>query len=152
LEVFAPNATGAYPPQDVGRFINDSIARMLGGVTKNGRPLFLKMPYCGPAAMEALFHYDPTLVIGVLGGSAGTSLDAFELLAEAKKYGARAALFGRKINAAEDQLAFLRHLRAVADEQLEPAEAVRSYHGELAKQGRRPVRTLAEDLGRTAGS
>jgi len=150
LEVFAPNATGAYPPRDVGRFINDSIARMLAGVTKNGRPLFLKMPYCGPAAMEALFHYDPTLVIGILGGSAGTTLDAFQLLAEAKKYGARAALFGRKINAAEDQLSFLRHLRAVADGQLPPVEAVRSYHGELAKQGIRPVRPLDQDLCSTA--
>ena len=31
---------------------------------------------------------------GVLGGAAGTTLDAFQLLYEAKKYGARAALFG----------------------------------------------------------
>lgn len=146
LEVFAPNAPGAHPPQDVGRFINDSIARMLAGVTKSARPLFLKMPYCGPQAMESLFHYDPTLVIGILGGSAGTTFDAFQLLAEAKKYGARAALFGRKINAAEDQLSFLRHLRGVADEQLAPAEAVRSYHGELAKQNLRPTRSLEDDL------
>ncbi len=111
LEVFAPNATGLRPLANVGRYVNDCIVRTLGGVTSKGRPLFLKMPYFGPAAMEALASYDPSLVIGILGGSAGTTHDAFKMLAEAKKYGARAALFGRKINYAEDQLEFVRHLR-----------------------------------------
>jgi hypothetical protein len=145
LEVFAPNAP-VQPIDDVGRFVNDSIARAMGGVTKSGRPIFLKMPYFGPAAMEALFHYDPTLVIGILGGSAGTTLDAFHLLADAKKHGARAALFGRKINQAEDQLLFIRHLRDVADDQLTAEEAVRSYHGELEKAGLKPHRPLVDDL------
>lgn len=150
LEVFAPNAPVGLRSEDVPRFVNDSIARLLGGITRRGRPLFLKMPYFGPAAMEQLFHYDPTLVIGILGGSAGTTFDAFHLLAEAKKYGARAALFGRKINQAEDQLSFLRHLRAVADEQIDPAEAVRSYHGDLARQGIVATRHLDDDLRATS--
>ena len=47
--------------------------------------------------------------------SAGTTYDAFKLLSEAKKYGARVALFGRKINNAENQLAFIRFLRLIAD-------------------------------------
>lgn len=149
LEVFAPNAP-VQPIEDVGRFVNDSIARLMGGVTKSGRPMFLKMPYFGPAAMDALFHYDPTLIIGILGGSAGTTMDAFHLLADAKKHGARAALFGRKINQAEDQLSFVKHLRAVADDQLSAADAVRSYHGELAKAGLRPHRPLGDDLRLTA--
>src|SRR5439155_1703075 len=83
------------------------IVRTLGGVTSKGRPIFLKMVYHGPKAMEELVHYDPHLVVGILGGSAGTTYDAFKLLAEAKKYGARVALFGRKINNAENQLAFV---------------------------------------------
>ncbi len=58
--------------------------------------------------MEELVAYDPHLVVGILGGSAGTTYDAFKMLAEAKKYGARAALYGRKINSAECQLAFVR--------------------------------------------
>jgi hypothetical protein len=149
LEVFAPNAP-AQPIEDVGRFVNDSIARLMGGVTKSSRPIFLKMPYFGPAAMDALFHYDPSLIIGILGGSAGTTMDAFHLLADAKKHGARAALFGRKINQAEDQLSFVKHLRAVADDQLTAEAAVRSYHGELAKTGLRPHRPLADDLRQTA--
>ena len=59
--------------------------------------------------MEELVSYDPHLVVGILGGGAGTTYDAFKLLAECK-YGAR-ALFGRKINYAEHQLAFVEFLR-----------------------------------------
>ncbi len=146
LEVFAPNAMGAKPVADVGRYVNDCIVRALAGVTQAGRPLFLKMPYFGPAAMEALASYDPSLVIGILGGSAGTTFDAFQMLWEAKKYGARAALFGRKINFAEDQLQFVRHLRMLADGEIEPTEAVKSYHAELARAGLKPTRALADDL------
>ncbi len=148
LEVFDPNAAQK-PPADVGRFINDQIVRSLAGVTGRGRPLFLKIVYHGPAAMEALARYDRSLVVGILGGSAGTTLDAFGMLWEAKKYGARVALYGRKINNAEHQLSFIEHLRAVADDQLEPAEAVKAYHGALQRLGIRPHRPLADDLQRT---
>src|SRR5690606_1699785 len=105
LEVFNPNACEAHcpPPELLGRFINDYIARLLAGVTSKGRPVFLKIPYNGPAAMEELASYDRTLVPGILGGSAGTTLDAFHQLWEAKKYGARAALYGRMINGSENQ-------------------------------------------------
>jgi len=149
LEVFDPNACGEHPPKDVGRFVNDHIVRALAGVTSRGRPIFLKIPYHGPAAMEALASYDRSLVVGILGGSAGTSFDAFHMLWEAKKYGARVALYGRKINNAEHQLTFVRYLRAVADDEIGPEEAVRAYHGDLAKLGIRPQRSLEEDLHRT---
>lgn len=149
LEVFDPNACGGHPPKDVGRFVSDHVARTLAGVTSRGRPIFLKIPYHGPAAMEALVSYDRSLVVGILGGSAGTAFDAFYMLWEAKKYGARVALFGRKINNAEHQLTFVRYLRAVADDEIAPDEAVRAYHGDLAKLGIRPQRPLEEDLQRT---
>ncbi|MEZ6091714.1 MAG: hypothetical protein R3C05_27640 [Pirellulaceae bacterium] len=115
-------------------------------MTRAGRPLFLKMPYFGPAAMEELVRYDSTLVVGILGGSAGTTMDAFRMLSDAKKYGARVALFGRKINYAEDQITFLKHLRLLADGDIQPDEAVRSYHGELQKAGKQSHRPLDEDL------
>jgi hypothetical protein len=71
------------------------------GVNISGaRPLFLKLPYHGPVAIAELTAYDPHLVVGVLGGSAGTTHDAFLLLQDARQHGARAALFGRKINRA----------------------------------------------------
>ncbi len=149
LEVFAPNACSKYCPRDTARFVNDSIVRTLAGVTSSGRPLFLKIPYFGPAAMEALARYDRSLIVGILGGGAGTTLDAFHMLWEAKKYGARVALYGRKINSAEHQLTFVRFLRAIADDQILPEEAVRAYHSELQKLKIRPLRSLEDDLQQT---
>jgi len=145
LEVFAPNAL-VNPVEDVGRYVNDCIARTLAGVPKASRPLFLKMPYFGPAAMSQLVHYDSTLIPGILGGSSGTTHDAFRMLWEARKYGARAALFGRKINNSEHQLTFVRFLRELADGNIEPEEAVRAYHGELQKLNIQPQRSLEADL------
>src|SRR5687768_16219468 len=146
LEVFDPNACGNACPTDLGRFINDLIVRTLAGVPSSGRPLFLKIAYHGPRAMEELVSYDPTLVPGILGGSSGTTYDAFHLLEEAKQHGARAALFGRKINNSEHQLTFVRYLHAIANGQVPADEAVRAYHGELRKLDIKPYRALKDDL------
>ncbi|HEV3260349.1 MAG TPA: hypothetical protein VG013_26070 [Gemmataceae bacterium] len=146
LEVFDPNRPEAVEAGQVPGFINDAIVRTLGGVTSAGRPLFLKMVYHGPKAMEELVHYDPHLIVGILGGSAGTTYDAFKLLSEARKYGGRVALFGRKINNAENQLAFIRFLRFIADGDISAEEAVRAYHGVLQQLGIRPQRSLEEDM------
>ena len=144
LEVFAPNASAQV--QDISRFLNDFVARTLAGVPASGRPVFLKMPYGGPRAMEELVAYDPHLVVGVLGGSAGTTLDAFRLVECARRHGARAALFGRKINRSEHQLTFVRYLRAIADGGIDAADACRSYHADLERLGVPPFRSLQDDL------
>lgn len=152
LEVFDPNVPSGIPPEKLGAFINDSILRSLAGVPEAGRPIFLKIVYHGPRAMEELVQYDPSLVVGVLGGSAGTTYDAFKLLHDAQKYGARAALFGRKINQAEHQLAFIEMLRLIADGRISPEEAVRAYHGVLQGKGIKPKRPLELDLTLTESS
>jgi hypothetical protein len=85
-------------------------------------------------------------VPGILGGASGTTYDAFKLLAEAKKYGARAALFGRKINDSEHQSTFIQFLRWIADGQVTPEEAVRAYHGVLVEMKIRPRRPLERDM------
>jgi hypothetical protein len=146
LELFDPNAPEGLAAEQVPGFINDCVARTLAGVPQSGRPLFLKMVYHGPRALEELVAYDPHLVVGILGGAAGTTLDAFKLLSEARRYGARVALFGRKINGAENQLAFVSFLRLIADGQIEAEEAVRAYHGVLQRLGVRPHRSLEDDL------
>jgi hypothetical protein len=147
LEVFSPNACGDRCPADLARFTNDLIIRTLAGVPKPNRPVFLKVVYHGPAAMEQLAGYDRSMIVGIMGGSAGTSFDAFHQLIEARKYGARAALYGRMINQAEDQPSFVKVLRLAADGQItDPAEAVKLYHAELAKVGVTPARPLADDL------
>ena len=147
MEVFDPNACGQVCPPDLGRFLNDQIARTLAGVVGKSRPVFLKIPYHGPEAMEALVAYDSHLVIGILGGASGTTFDAYHQLWEARKYGARAALYGRMINHSEHQPSMIQHLRWLADGDADdPAEAVRSYHGALQKLEIQPFRSLEEDL------
>ena len=145
LEVFDPNVDSGVSAEKLGEFINDSIIRVLAGVPDSGRPLFLKIVYHGPRAMEELTQYDPNVVVGVLGGSAGTTYDAFKLIHDAQKYGARVALYGRKINNAEHQLAFIEMLRLITDGRISPEEAVRAYHGVLQGKGIQPNRTLEED-------
>ena len=146
LEVFVPNVPGAVAPEDRGRFLSDFVVRALAGVPRAGRPILLKMPYLGPDSLEALAAYDPHLIPGILGGSAGTTFDAFFLLEKARRHGARAALFGRKINRSEDQLTFVRYLRLLADGEIEAAEACRAYHADLARLGCTPHRPLEDDL------
>ncbi|MCC7086883.1 MAG: hypothetical protein IT427_17935 [Pirellulales bacterium] len=146
LEVFDPNDPYDLSPEQIPSFVNDCIARTLAGVAQAGRPVFLKIVYHGPQAMEELVAYDPHLVVGVLGGGAGTTYDAYKLLAEAKKYGGRAALFGRKINNAECQLAFVEFLRRIADGDISPEEAVKAYHGVLQRLNIKPHRRLEDDL------
>lgn len=146
LEVFDPNVDSGLPPEKLAEFINDQILRSLAGVPMAGRPLFLKIVYHGPRALEELVQYDPNLIVGILGGGAGTTYDAFLLLHEAQRHGARVALYGRKINHAEHQLAFIEMLRLITEGRIGPEEAVRAYHAVLQARGIRPRRTLEEDL------
>ena len=146
LEIFDPNVTSGIAPEKLGEFINDNILRTLAGVPESGRPVFLKIVYHGPKAMEELAQYDPNLVVGILGGSAGTTYDAFKLIHDAQKYGARVALFGRKINNAEHQLAFIEMLRLITDGKISPEEAVRAYHGILQAKKIQPKLSLEKDL------
>jgi hypothetical protein len=146
LEVFDPNVPSGIPAEKLGEFINDQILRTLAGVPQAGRPEFLKIVYHGPKAMEELAQYDPNLIVGILGGGAGTTYDAFRLIHDAQKYGARVALYGRKINQAEHQLAFIEMLRLITTGKVSPEEAVHAYHGVLQAKGIKPHRALADDL------
>ena len=143
-EVFNPNVT-ELDPQKAGEFVNDCILRSLAGVTKADRPQFLKMTFNGPRALEELASFDSDLIVGVLGGAAGTTRDTFELIAQAQRFGGRVALFGRKILVAEAPLELIRVMRAVADGDLTPREAVRVYHEALKSAKIAPVRNFEDD-------
>ena len=104
------------------------------------------MAYNGPDALAELAGYDPSLVVGILGGSSGTTRDTYELLHQAEKHGARIALFGRKIQHAESQLDLVGLMRPVLRGELDPADAVRAYHDALAKAEIAPHRELEADL------
>ena len=145
LEVFN-SATMKLSISDMGQYINDCILKTLAGQISKEKPLFLKIAYNGPKAMEELASYDPgNLVIGILGGGKGTSRDCFELLSQACKYGARVALFGRKINLSENQLTIIKTMRDVIDNNIKSEEAVKFYHDELQKIGIKPDRNIKDD-------
>jgi hypothetical protein len=145
LEVFNPNVDAGIAPEALGHFVNDSLTRCLAGVLQADRPEFLKIAFNGPAALEELVAFDPGLVVGVLGGGAGTTRDCFELIWQAEKDGTRVALFGRKINLAESQLDMVEFMRLVADGEVEPLEAVEGYHAALNAKGIAAVRSLEDD-------
>ncbi len=149
LECFNPNVDPGFDRRKTGGFLNDHIIRTLAGITSRGRPVFLKIPYNGPGPLEELAAYDTQLIIGILGGSAGTTLDAFQLIHDAKKYGARVALYGRKINLSEHPLAFIEMLRRIVEGQISPKEAVKAYHDILQREGIKPIRPLRSDLNLT---
>ena len=147
LEVFNPNVgADRWSREEAGDFVNDSIIHTLAGVPEIARPQFLKIPFNGPKAVSELAAFDPSLIIGILGGGAGTTRDTLELLAQSKRYGARLVLFGRKINLAESPLALIEVMRMVADEVVRPAEAVRIYHDRVRTVGLVPIRDLEADI------
>lgn len=147
LEVFNPAMPVGTTTGDFAAYNNDMITRILAGVSRLDRPIFLKATYNGPAATEEIAAYDPeNLIFGILGGGAGTTRDCLELLRQAEKYGARVALFGRKIYYAEDSVLMLRAMRRVIEEGIGSQEGVKVYHADLAKAGITPLRALPDDL------
>ena len=146
LEVFNPNAPQNLDPKVMPFYVNDMIMRVLAGVASAERPLFLKMAFNGRKAMEELAAHDPNLVIGILGGSAGTTRDCFELLHQGERSGARVALFGRKIKLAESPLDLVALFRPVLERSVTPEEAVKAYHATLAAKKLKPKRPLKDDL------
>lgn len=147
LEVFNPAFPIDTGNAELGAFVNDAIVRCLAGVARLEAPLFLKMQFNSARAMEELASYDPAyLIVGVLGGAAGTTRDTFELVTQTERFGGRVALFGRKIYLAEDAIEIVRLMRAVVEGGIGTIDAVKSYHDTLASKGIAPSQTLEMDL------
>ena len=147
LEVFNPNiADCGIDPDQIPHFVNDHIARMLAGIPRASRPEFLKIAYNGPETMQALVGYDTSVIVGILGGTTSTTYDAYKLIAEAKKHGARLALFGRRIKGSEDPLTFLEVLRLVADGETSPEDGVKLYRSKLEEKNIPAQRSLEDDM------
>lgn len=146
LEVFNPNVDIGLEGDELGHYVGDMILKALAGTTREERPLFLKIAFNGARSLSELAVYDPELVVGILGGSKGTTRDTFELVHQAYEAGARVALFGRKINLAESPVELVRLMRSVAEVRRSPTEAVRDYHEHLETVGLAPDRKLKDDL------
>ena len=147
LEVFNPQIDIGIDQENLPGYVNDCIVRSLAGLTKEDSPLFLKIPFNGPKAMEEICQYNPGhLIVGVLGGGIGTTRDTFELIRQSEKYGARVALFGRKILFAEVPKLIVTMMRAVVQGEMGTEEAVKMYHSQLTKMKISPKLTLEKDL------
>jgi hypothetical protein len=147
LEVFNPAFDIGLKGAAIGEYVNDCIIRSLAGVVAGDRPLFLKLQYNGPNAMEELASYDPCgLIVGVLGGGKGTTRDTFELALQSERHGARVALFGRKINLAESPIELVALMRRVVEGDILAPDAVKKYHDHLRKAALKPHRSLADDV------
>ena len=147
LEVFNPQIDIGIDQENLPGYVNDCIVRSLAGLTKEDSPLFLKIPFNGPKAMEEICQYNPGhLIVGVLGGGIGTTRDTFELIRLSEKYGARVALFGRKILFAEAPKLIVTMMRAVVQGEMSTEEAVKMYHSQLTKMKITPKLTLEKDL------
>ena len=147
LEVFNPQIDIGIDKENLPGYVNDSIVRSLAGLTKEDSPLFLKIPFNGPKAMEELCQYDPgNLIVGVLGGGIGTTRDTFELIRQSEKYGARVALFGRKILFAEVPKLIVTMMQAVVQGEMSTEEAVKMYHSQITEMGISPKLSLEDDL------
>jgi hypothetical protein len=147
LEIFNPAFDIGLQDTETGDYINDMILKTLAGVTSQDAPLFLKMQFNGQRCMSDLASYDPEhLVVGILGGAAGTTRDTFELAKQAEVSGARVALFGRKINLAESPIELVKLLRQVIENKLTAEEAVKAYHDHLKTTGIKPQRELKQDV------
>lgn len=145
LEVFN-SATLDLDIKEMGQYVNDCILKTLAGQFSKEKPLFLKIAYNGPSAMDELASYDPSsLIVGILGGSKGTTRDCFELINQAYKYGARVALFGRKINLSEHQISMVDTMRTLIDNNLDSLEGVKIYHDKLKKLNIKSDRDIKED-------
>ena len=146
LEVFNPQVDIGISEDKLPEYINDCIVRCLAGLTRKDSPLFLKIPFNGPRAMEELCSYHPgELIVGVLGGGKGTIRDTFELVRQSEKYGARVALFGRKINLAESPVTLVSLMRSVIEGELSSLNAVKEYHSSLSKEGITPKLSFEKD-------
>ncbi|WP_198663075.1 hypothetical protein [Cohaesibacter intestini] len=147
LEVFNPHFDVATPGTDFASYNNDAIVRTLAGVSSLDRPIFLKMAYNGPRAMEELASYDPgNLIVGILGGAFSTTRDTLEMIKQAETYGARVALFGRRIFFAESSTAIVRTMRLMLEEGLTSKEATKLYYDGLLKAGISPKLDLEQDI------
>ncbi len=147
LEVFNPAYDVGIANDEIGFYINDMIIKAVAGVTSLDAPKFLKIQFNGHAAMSELCNYDPeNLIVGILGGSAGTVRDTFELAHQAEKAGARVALFGRKINLSESPVELVRLMRETITGKLSPLEAANAYHDHLENNSIPALRSRENDV------
>jgi len=128
LEVFLPNVR--IPGMDVekrGQYTADSIHRTMSYLRIRQRPLFIKTAYTTKEIWQELTSFDPTLVIGALGGPRQNAKSTLSLAHDVTEYGGRVILFGRTVFQEDDPRMMAKALRAVLDREGSIEEAHNEY-------------------------
>jgi len=128
LEVFLPNVN--LPGLDTekrGQYVADSIVRTMSYLQKHQRPRFIKTEFTSTSTWRELCEFDPTLIIGALGGPRINTRKTLELAHNVVTNGGRATLFGRTIFEDDNPRAICRALRAVLDRSMSVDEAFALY-------------------------
>jgi hypothetical protein len=137
LEVFLPNVNlPGLNYEKRGQYIADSIVRTMSYLKKHQRPRFIKTEYTGAATWKELCEFDPTLIIGALGGPRVSTRKTLELAANVVAGGGRATLFGRTIFGDDNPRAICKALRAVLDQKMSVDEAYQMYQRETGNNSR----------------
>ncbi len=147
LQITDPRVAVDIGDADPAAYRNDMVARMLAGIPRRERPIFVEVEYHGPAAMEELANWDPArLVVGITSCVDGTTRDSLERLAQAERHGARLCGFSRDGFDCEDPVLMLAAMRRVVLDGIGSFEAVRAYHDDLKSAGLSPRRALQDDV------
>jgi hypothetical protein len=137
LEVFLPNVKlPGLDDEKRGMYVADSIVRAMSYLRKHQRPRFIKTAYTAPQVWRELTQFDPTLVIGALGGPRQNARRTLQLACDVVQNGGRAILFGRTIFEEEDPVGIARALRRVLDGECAPEEAHLEYQRNIRRNGK----------------
>jgi hypothetical protein len=132
LEVFLPNMQ--QPGMDVkeqGEYIADNIVRLMSYLRNHQRPAFIKTVYTTPEIWKSLVDFDPTLIIGALGGSRQNARSSMQLAYDTTEYGGKVILFGRAVFQEEDPRMMAKVLRGVLDRKMTVDQALTQYQAQL---------------------
>ena len=132
LEVFLPNIKlPGLDNEKRGMYVADSIVRTMNYLRKHQRPRFIKTAYTTAKVWNELTQFDPSLIIGALGGPRGNARKTLQLANNVIQNGGHAILFGRTIFGEESPVGIARALRNVLDELMSPEEAHSMYQQSL---------------------
>ncbi|HIE52814.1 MAG TPA: hypothetical protein EYP85_13755 [Armatimonadetes bacterium] len=135
LEVFLPNINLPGMDREArGEYAADSIVRTMSYLRKHQRPLFIKTEYTTERIWRELTSFDPTLIIGALGGPRESPRRTLELAYNVTEHGGHVILFGRTVFTEENPRLIARALRQVLDREKTVDEALTEYEAGLEEE------------------
>lgn len=134
LEVFLPNLPQhGLSTEQVGEYVADTIVRTMSYLRAPERPVFIKTAYTSARLWRELCAFDPSLIIGAMGGARTDARGTLQLAHDVVANGGQVILFGRAVFEEDDPVLIARALRRVLDGQ-DPVTAHEWYQAELRRR------------------